>query len=240
MFKRLGAFTGGWKKKAQSPLFAALGLILYAGLAPAAGFDCAKAVTLIEKMICANPELSQLDTDLARYYLIASGELEESKACLKNDQLRWLKSVRNVCNDNACLKTAYVNRLSELDGFQPGASAIRYIELPGAPTLVWIIPPLKGITPSKTSVPLELIGKPGWAEDGSDVYSLKTKSGNTYLLDFPGLRDIKRDRFPELTNERIARHENETPAFMIRGRGELRSHEAYFDPAHCVFFYRMP
>lgn len=234
----VGTFMGQWKNKARAPLFATLSLAFYAAVVPAASFDCAKAATHVEKAICANPELSQLDIDLHSYYLAATSELEESKACLKTDQLQWLKTVRNICKDNACLKTAYLNRLSELDGFPPGASRINYIDLPPAPTLVWIIPPLKEITPSKTSGPLELIGKPGWAEDGSDVYSLKTKSGNAYLLDFPGLRDVKTNRFPQFTEER--NEAGQTPNFMIRGRGKLENAEAYFDPAHCVFFYRMP
>lgn len=231
---------GRWKNKARAPFFAVLSLAFYAGVVPAAGFDCAKAATRVEKAICADPELSQLDVDLDRYYLTARDELEESKACLKTDQLQWLKTVRNVCKDNACLKAAYLKRLSELDGFQPGVSAIKYIDLPPAPTLVWIVPPLEGVAVSKTSVmPLELIGKLGWAEDGSDVYTIKTKSGNTYHLDITGLNGVKTDRIPEFANERSAYHENETLTFMIRGSGKLQNREAHFDPAHCVFFYRM-
>ena len=108
-------------------LFLLASLVLSVDLASAAAFDCAKAATHVEKAICANPELSQLDIHLHSYYLSAMYELEESKACLKTDQLQWLKTVRNVCKDNACLKTAYLNRLSELDLFPLGASRIKYM-----------------------------------------------------------------------------------------------------------------
>ncbi len=230
---------GSWKK-VLAPLFAALSLAIHAGLVPAASFDCTKAATWVEKAICADPELSQLDVDLNRYYLVATNALEESRTCLKADQLQWLKTVRNACKEKECLKAAYLNRLSELDGFQPGASAIRYIDLPPAPTLVWIIPPLKVAAASKISgASLELTGKLGWAEDGSDIYRLQTESGDSYRLDFPGLRDVKIDRFPDLANERIRHGENGTPAFMIRGSGILQNGGARFDPARCVFFYRM-
>lgn len=199
------------------------------------GFACSKAVTRVEKMICANSELSTLDEHLGRYYEGINHELPEAKSCIKSDQLQWLKSVRNICKDNTCLKRAYLNRLSELDGWQLGMIAIQNIDLPPVPNLAWIIPALKQDTVSrKSGTALELIGRLGWAEDGSDIYSIKTTSGVSYLISLPGLSGVGIDRFPDLANE-----QNST--FMIRGyAAKVGQRNIDFDASHCVFFYRMP
>ncbi|WP_160296756.1 hypothetical protein [Sphingomonas sp. ERG5] len=44
-----------------------LGLVLLIGTAPAgaASFDCAKASTRVEKLVCSDPQLSRLDERLA-------------------------------------------------------------------------------------------------------------------------------------------------------------------------------
>jgi uncharacterized protein YecT (DUF1311 family) len=207
---------------------------LYANPALTAGFVCGKAATRVEKAICASSELSTLDEHLSRHYGGAKYALPEGEACLKSDQLHWLKSVRNVCKDNACLKMAYLNRLSELNGLQPGMNFIQYIDLPDVPSLVWIIPPLdQDAAPGKSGAALELIGKPGWAEDGSDAYVMKTKPGDTFFINIPGLRAMKTDRFPEFAKEKNA-------TFMLRGYAvKVDNRNIYFDPGQCVFFYRM-
>ena len=80
------------------------------GSASAASFDCNKARSHVEKMICSDRELSELDEHLGRYYEGARMTLQGSEACFKTDQMQWLKSVRNACGDNTCLRTAYLNR----------------------------------------------------------------------------------------------------------------------------------
>jgi uncharacterized protein len=208
---------------------------LYVSPILAAGFDCSKAATQVEKVICASSELSTLDEHLSRYYEGAKYALPEGEACLKSDQLHWLKSVRNVCKDNACLKIAYLNRLSELNELQPGMNTIQYIDLPQVPSLAWIIPPLEqNAATGKSGAALELIGKLGWAEDGSDTYIMKTKSGDTFFINIPGLRAMKTDRFPEFAKE-------SSSTFMLRGyAAKVENRNIYFDSNHCVFFYRMP
>lgn len=208
---------------------------LYAGPGLTAGFDCSKAATRVEKAICANSELSTLDEHLSRHYPGAIYALPEGEACIKSDQMQWLKSVRNMCKDNTCLKMAYLNRLSELNGLQLDMNFIQYIDLPEVPSLEWIIPPLdQGAAPGKSGAALELIGKLGRAEDGSDAYIMKTKPGDTYFINIPGLRAMKTDRFPEFAKEK-----NST--FMLRGyAAKVENRNIYFDPGHCVFFYRMP
>ncbi len=80
--------------------------------AQAASFSCAKANTNIEKMICADPELSELDSDLNELY---QQTLEQSTDRLKavSEQRQWLRTERNACRDIVCLKTIYQTRFDE-------------------------------------------------------------------------------------------------------------------------------
>lgn len=77
--------------------------------ASAASFDCAKASTLVENAICANPELSRRDEALASLYQAA---LKQDPA-IRADQLNWLRE-RNRCIDERCLINAYDRRIDEL------------------------------------------------------------------------------------------------------------------------------
>src|SRR5688500_11635896 len=104
-------------------LAGAFSFLLASSVAGAAGFDCAKASLAAEKAVCASPELSGLDAHLSRYYAAARNVLGDASSCLQADQQRWLQR-RNSCRDEACLRAAYLDRLAELDGLQPGASAL--------------------------------------------------------------------------------------------------------------------
>jgi len=79
----------------------------------AASFDCGKAATLVEKAICSDPALSNLDDSLTQTYQTAlenSGDADS----LKTKQKTWLNNVRNKCPDVACLKQAYGKRIAKL------------------------------------------------------------------------------------------------------------------------------
>jgi uncharacterized protein len=56
-----------------------------------------KATLPVERFICASPELSGLDEMLARSYTVAVGKLGGAGGCLRIDQSRWLRAVRNAC-----------------------------------------------------------------------------------------------------------------------------------------------
>ena len=67
-----------------------------------ASFDCVKAKTKIEKQICSNTKLSELDDKLTVLYnkvLAQSPVLEDTK----EQQREWIKGSRNVCKDAAGL-----------------------------------------------------------------------------------------------------------------------------------------
>lgn len=80
-----------------------------------ASFDCKKAVTLVEQTICSNQELSDLDLQLATVYKKALANSSNQKA-LKAKQREWLNLERNPCQELACIKDAYLSRLTELRG----------------------------------------------------------------------------------------------------------------------------
>jgi uncharacterized protein YecT (DUF1311 family) len=78
-----------------------------------ASFDCAKARSAQEKMICSDRELARLDVELSAAYRKARDAATDAKA-LQSEQLQWLKSTRQACSDTTCLATAYKDRLAQL------------------------------------------------------------------------------------------------------------------------------
>jgi uncharacterized protein len=82
------------------------------GLINAASFDCAKARSKIEKLICADEELSRLDEVVAKAYETAKAASWPSVVPM-HDQRKWLER-RNACHDRSCIKAAYELRLREL------------------------------------------------------------------------------------------------------------------------------
>ena len=85
-------------------------------VAGAPSFDCSKASTKVEKMICADEELAAVDRGMARLY--ASMRRSERY----KGQAEWLAK-RNRCHDRDCLLDAYDDRIFDI-GF--AATAPRY------------------------------------------------------------------------------------------------------------------
>jgi uncharacterized protein len=80
-----------------------------ASISYAASFDCAKAGSDIERRICANEQISSLDSDLASSYKSAIA----NEPNLKESQLAWIKE-RNKCSDDECIVNLYKERISFL------------------------------------------------------------------------------------------------------------------------------
>lgn len=95
------------------------GGVLFSPASQAAGFNCAKASTAVEKAICADPELSRLDDQLTANYKKAMAGTPDGGA-LTFDQHAWLKSVRNRCTDSECLVTVYQERINVLGEWNLG------------------------------------------------------------------------------------------------------------------------
>lgn len=83
------------------------------GSAAAASFDCKKARTKAEKLICATPDLSKADEELARQYKAARRATRDAKA-LRQAQAAWLRRRRDACADAACMLGVYEQRVAEL------------------------------------------------------------------------------------------------------------------------------
>ncbi|WP_162536557.1 DUF3298 domain-containing protein [Granulicella sp. WH15] len=97
--------------------------VLSAAPAVAAGFDCAKATTPREKTVCADPELSKLDEDVAAAYKALRSQLSPASAArVQQDQRAWLRWLDASCPDlkdkerpiGGCLGNAYPRQLQML------------------------------------------------------------------------------------------------------------------------------
>ncbi|MBS4095856.1 MAG: DUF1311 domain-containing protein [Sulfuricella sp.] len=89
--------------------------VLFPAQPHAASFDCDKAKSRIEKLICADNDVSILDTDLTSYFRQALATVKDAEAAkLKIEQRRWLRGVRDKCATPACLKEAYEKRVETL------------------------------------------------------------------------------------------------------------------------------
>ena len=223
---------------------APLALLLYSLLlalvcsapAGAASFACEKAQSRIEKAICADAELSQLDEYLARYYGGARAGLGAGAACLATDQRSWLGKTRNACADAACLKKAYLERLGELHPLQPGVTELRNLELPRVPALVWIIPPAQDnvAAPAKPNAPpLEVRGELFDDVAQGDGFVLRGAQGSTLLVMLMFIDEATGQRLTVLSRM-------PNVSYLARGQAATSGGKIYYEPSRCVFLYRLP
>jgi uncharacterized protein len=208
------------------------------GFVSAASFDCAKAATSVEKLICGSSELSTLDEHLGRYYSAARPALGPAASCLVQNQRDWLRRSRNVCKDAGCLRQAYLGRLAELDALQPGATAIRNIELPRVKTLVWIVPAAEdqvAAPPPAKIVPLVHTGKLVDEVANGDGFVLLDDAGNKQvLLQLMFINKSSGVALETLAGDAAARYE-------ARGVAEQSADGTrHFSPGACVSIYRLP
>lgn len=112
--------------------------VIGGGSSFAASFDCGKASTLVEKAICSDERLSNLDNELGRAYKTAL-QNSTAPADLKTEQKNWIAQ-RNRCTDMTCLASAYQTRLAALSAPQQavpaGATVSGTYKAPGGELLV--------------------------------------------------------------------------------------------------------
>ena len=82
----------------------------------APSFDCAKARSTSEKMICADPELSRLDRDLGRLHARASSAAPDPAAFKRQSDAQWFQRER-TCRDRDCLLRWYAQRREQLTAY---------------------------------------------------------------------------------------------------------------------------
>ena len=107
-------------------------LSIFASAAYGQGFDCTKATTEIEKMICSDKELSALDDTLNETYKAAQKKFPDGNV-MRSLQQFWLKSTRNTATDMEKLKKVYRERVELLKGC---------CEIQRSGNLAWVMVPL--------------------------------------------------------------------------------------------------
>lgn len=127
-----------------------------ASLAHAAGpsFDCARVTSRVNRMICASPELSALDRQLADHYRVLLAQSGSEAAALQREEVQWLHQVRDPCPDTACIAQAYaiwdavlVARSRRLAGAS-SETAAAHAPVPAPSAATAIRPPAKAAAPT--------------------------------------------------------------------------------------------
>jgi uncharacterized protein len=197
-------------------------------------FDCAKATLPAERLICASPELSGLDEMLGRSFAVAIDKLAAAGACLRTDQSRWLRTVRNACADDACLQRAYRLRLGELNPFQPGASFVK--DVPPGPALVAVVPPGANIRPvdAPENPDPKLMAAEGRLEQEGGGYVLTTASRaqfvvQNYYVDEALIRQLSD----------ILAAPGDRKRFRISGHRAAMPGQNVFEPRRCILIHRL-
>lgn len=101
-----------------------------AASAAKASFDCAKAGSSAEKLVCSDPLLAELDVETARLYALAEatpGGDAQRMAELRATQRGWIKG-RDDCwkadDEKACVTASYAGRILDLrQGYANARSA---------------------------------------------------------------------------------------------------------------------
>lgn len=112
------------KKMFAIPLW----ICLSAAVAQGASFDCHKASTRAEKMICSNANLSRADERLAKSFKEALAASTDKQA-VRREQREWLSSQRDVCPTAKCMLDAYLVRIAQLDKISGRAAAAESLQV---------------------------------------------------------------------------------------------------------------
>lgn len=94
-----------------------LSLLILSNTALAASFDCQKADRVVDKTICSNKKLSELDEDMAAYYFkVRKAVNGKASDALIQGQRDWLRQRPKKCSpvDADCLIRLYKYRILEL------------------------------------------------------------------------------------------------------------------------------
>jgi len=76
-------------------------------------FDCGKARSVPEKLICADSELAQMDRDLGRLHARAKNAAPDAAAFRRQNDAEWRRREAN-CRDRECLLQWYTHRRQQL------------------------------------------------------------------------------------------------------------------------------
>lgn len=117
------------------PVFSLLAaLLLLSCTTRAAGFDCTKASTQIEKAVCADDEVSALDERMSEAFEQRLKVSTDTRA-LRRSQRKWLRSIRDSCTGiqtRECLVAAYASRIAFLRRSEDDEHALSLTEAEAA------------------------------------------------------------------------------------------------------------
>lgn len=122
-----------------------------------ASFDCTRASSEVERVVCSDSRVSKLDEDYANQFRSAIANASDPESVRANGRA-WLRVVRDACSSAECLVDAYSTRILELQASSHEQS----------PTGGWVAP--------STSVDLTLDSAAERAADMGDESS-RTEAG---------------------------------------------------------------
>lgn len=96
---------------------------LSAATSPGPSFDCAKARSIPETMICSDAQLARLDRELGRVYARAKSVAADGAAFGRQNSEEWRRR-EATCRDRECLLRWYGNRYDQLMQVIEGPSTI--------------------------------------------------------------------------------------------------------------------
>ena len=99
--------------------------VSFSGQAVAApSFDCNKASTRVERMICDHPRIARLDSEMADAYRTALRDSPWASANwrIRAEQKQWIAE-RNRCRKPRCLRQLYRQRIDQLHAEVDGGNA---------------------------------------------------------------------------------------------------------------------
>lgn len=123
-----------------------LALSAWSSGAHAASFDCSKASNYIERQICDDTHLSELDEILHKEYQLAQARVP-SPSKLKQEQRNWLKNTRSQCADSQCLRDVHIQRITALMS-KNSPDLIEYYQTDSKPQTLAAAPIKPNSTPS--------------------------------------------------------------------------------------------
>jgi len=86
-------------------------------------FDCAKAHSPAERLICSDAELAALDVELAALYAQAKAAAPDQAAFAQESRSEWSQR-ESTCTDKQCLIEWYAHRRAQLSAYTPEARAV--------------------------------------------------------------------------------------------------------------------
>jgi|GEM_PF-4615631 len=172
----------------KAMLSALAALACLAAASPAAAVDCAKAATLVERLVCGRPELKELDTVLDQLYPDAIKVAQDPETLIAT-QRDWAAGLE-ACNGYECIDEAYQARLERLGTYfndvqKPDARFIPAAE--GGQTCVRLILPMRpGAKANCRVIDYKPLGKLAGLDRFYALYALDFRiNGSDFLFTAP-------------------------------------------------------